>query len=113
MDAAACSSCCHIHKARAHPQLALQKVYRATHESPACRLAWNLHLLYGLIRSEGDAQDGPQHFAELDDLVDGADDDVHRDSKPHATVGARRRVYRCVDACMAAFIYCKSVCRQM
>ena len=44
-------------------------------------------LLDRLVRGEGDAQDGPQHFPKLDDLADRAADDVHWDSKADPAVG--------------------------
>ena len=44
-------------------------------------------LLDRLVRGEGDAQDGPQHFAKLDDLADRAADKVHWDSKADPAVG--------------------------
>ena len=44
-------------------------------------------LLDGLIRGEGDAQDGPQHFAKLNDLADRAADNVHWDGKADPAIG--------------------------
>ena len=47
-----------------------------------------MHLFYRLVRGKGDAQNRPQHFAKLDDLVDRAADDVYWDGEANTTICA-------------------------
>lgn len=58
------------------------------------------HLLHALVRGEGDAQDGADHFPVHDDLLHAAPQLVDGDCEPHPAVAPRRAVDRCVHACV-------------